>query len=95
MRKGVCRRDRRSRASRLAERQACSPVAVETDIYRAVDPKYTDGVLAIHEGNVKANHRYSPPGSGAVYLSTSPEALLGELKRYRISPHKSRIMMGA
>jgi len=67
-------------------------ITFDGQIYRAVNSKNIDGALTIHPSNVAANHRYSAPGSGALYAATSPEALHGEMKHYGMDPQDVQIV---
>ena len=61
-------------------------IKYEGTIFRAVPSKYADGAFDIHAGNIAANHRYSSPGRGALYVGTSQSAVLGELRYYGVDP---------
>lgn len=67
-------------------------ITYEGSVYRAVNPAYADGAWRINSYNIADNHRYSSPGRGALYTSTSPEGVLGELRHYGIDPSK-RVML--
>jgi RHS repeat-associated protein len=55
-------------------------------IYRAVPKQYEDSAWTISDNNLAASHRYSGPGLGALYGSTSHEGVLAELEHYGIDP---------
>lgn len=61
----------------LREARLCS-----THSAAAVRSQFAPTTWDIVGANVAAPHRYSGVGRGAVYGSTSPEALLGEMRHY-------------
>ncbi|MFC5742468.1 hemagglutinin repeat-containing protein [Dyella tabacisoli] len=52
-------------------------------IHRYTLPEYASGTWDIYPGNVAADHRYSPPGVGAVYAGTTPETAAAEVASYK------------
>lgn len=51
-------------------------------IYRYTLPEYASGTWDIYPGNIAADHRYSPPGVGAVYAGTSADTAAAEVASY-------------
>ena len=54
-------------------------------VYRLEDPARTGTTFDAHAGNIAADHRYSGPGKGAVYGSTSRETALAEVEHYGVA----------
>ncbi|MDF2588006.1 MAG: hypothetical protein K0S41_1847 [Anaerocolumna sp.] len=60
----------------------------EGRLYRSVGPdlKGMPGdPLEIHPGNIKANHRYTQPGTGGLYFSTGEKIVNAELNTWKIA----------
>ena len=60
-------------------------------VYRYSDPTYADVTWDIHSGNVNANHRYSEPGSGAVYAGTEEKTAKAEVASY--APLQGKVLV--
>ena len=58
-------------------------VTFKGKLYRYTEPKYKSSAWDVHDGNIAANHRYTPPGEGGVYAGTSAETSLAEISHYK------------
>ncbi|SOT98241.1 filamentous hemagglutinin [Xanthomonas arboricola pv. fragariae] len=52
------------------------------DLYRYTRPEYAEYTWEIYSGNVAQNHRYSPPGVGAIYAGTTSQTAAAEIASY-------------
>ena len=73
-------------ANKVAPNSLPAGVAYEGTVYRAVSANHSATAWDVTAGNVAANHRYSGPGQGALYVGTSREAVLAELSHYGVDP---------
>lgn len=67
------------------------PIVYEGAVYRYEKSTRKKTTWTIHEGNIRANHRYSEPGKGAVYGGTSPETAKAEIDHYNAA--SGRVLM--
>ncbi|KVU84298.1 cell surface protein [Burkholderia ubonensis] len=68
-----------------------SSVQYSGELYRYTMPEYAEGTWNLYQGNVDANHRYSPPGVGAIYAGTTPQTSLAEITSYE--PLKGQVLV--
>jgi RHS repeat-associated protein len=67
----------------VVQQRALLPTAsFEGPIYRYEVPGRESTTWTVHKWNISANHRYSMPGRGAVYGSTSPQTAFAEISHY-------------
>jgi RES domain-containing protein len=67
------------------------PIVYEGAVYRYEKSTREKTTWTIHEANIRANHRYSEPGKGAVYGGTSPETAKAEIDHYNAA--SGRVLM--
>ncbi|ALN65272.1 filamentous hemagglutinin family N-terminal domain protein [Lysobacter antibioticus] len=68
--------------------------AFSDGVYRYTMPEYAGSTWSIYPGNVAQNHRYSPPGVGAVYAGTSAETAAAEVASYAALEGKVLVSQG-
>lgn len=68
-----------------------SGITYEGTFFRVIKSNHLDNAWSVGAENIGKSHRYSDIGRGAVYTSTSKEALMGEVRQYQIVSNEVKI----